>query len=129
MQKTIILDTETTGTEHLDRICQLSYIVLDSDGNIEEIHNEFCKPPVPLTFEAMAIHHITPEMLQDTIACVDTKAYKRLLELNTPNNIMVIQNAQFDLDMLLKEGMKLNMKLLDTFRVLRALSPEDSPYG
>ena len=129
MQKIIILDTETTGTAQLDRICQLSYIVLDSDGKIEEIHNEFCKPPVPLTFEAMSIHHITPEMLEDTIPCVDTIAYKRLLELNTPSNIMVIQNAEFDLDMLLKEGMSLNMKLLDTFRVLRALYPDDSPYG
>ena len=36
MQKIIILDTETTGTAQLDRICQLSYIVLDSDGKITE---------------------------------------------------------------------------------------------
>ena len=83
MQKIIILDTETTGTAQLDRICQLSYIVLDSDGKIEEIHNEFCKPPVPLTFEAMSIHHITPEMLEDTIPCVDTIACKKREHLNT----------------------------------------------
>ncbi|MDY0117861.1 MAG: 3'-5' exonuclease, partial [Sulfurimonadaceae bacterium] len=129
MQKIIILDTETTGVSELDRICQLSYIVLGSDGKIEEIHNEFCTPPLAITFEAMAIHHITPEMLEGTSTCRETKAYKRLCELNIPDNIMVIQNAEFDLDMLAKEGFVFNMQLVDTFRILRASYPHDTPHG
>lgn len=129
MQKTIILDTETTGTSELDRICQLSYLVLDEKGEIEEVHNEFCATSVPINFEAMAIHHITPEMIKDSPVCIETNAYKRLLELNTPHNIMVIQNAEFDLAMLAKEGMEFNMKLVDTFRVLRASYPLDTPHG
>ncbi|MDD3596495.1 exonuclease domain-containing protein [Sulfuricurvum sp.] len=129
MRRIIILDTETTGAGEADRICQLSYLVCDEKGEILELHNDFCMPPLPISFEAMAIHHITPEMLVGTSSCVETTAFKRLVELNTPENLMVIQNAEFDLGMLAKEGMTSQMKLIDTFRVLRALHPLDTPHG
>ena len=98
--KIIILDTETTGVAEADRICQLAYLILNEEGQVEEIHNELCTPPLAIGFESMAIHHITPEMLIGTPACVDTKAFSRLVELNTPDNLMVIQNAEFDLSCL-----------------------------
>ena len=123
--KIIILDTETTGMLEKDRICQLSYLVLNEEFEIEEVHNDLCMPPLPISFEAMAIHHITPEMLEGEPSCIQTKAYKRLLELNSPANLMVIQNAAFDLGMLSKEGFSLQMNLIDTFRVLRAYYPLD----
>lgn len=123
--KIIVLDTETTGMLEKDRICQLSYLVLNEDFEIEEVHNDLCKPPLPISYEAMAIHHITPEMLEGEPSCVQTKAYKRLLELNSPANLMVIQNAAFDLGMLSKEGFTLKMNLIDTFRILRAYYPLD----
>ena len=123
--KIIVLDTETTGMLEKDRICQLSYLVLNEDFEIEEVHNDLCMPPLPISYEAMAIHHITPEMLEGEPSCVQTKAYKRLLELNSPANLMVIQNATFDLGMLAKEGFALQMNLIDTFRILRAYYPQD----
>ena len=129
MRKTIILDTETTGTGDLDRICQLSYLVVDEAGEILELHNDLCTPPLPISFESMAIHHITPEMIVGTPSCIETTAFKRLIELNTPENLMVIQNAEFDLGMLVKEGMVFNMKLIDTFRILRASYSLDTPHG
>lgn len=129
MPKIIILDTETTGAGEADRICQLSYLVVDERGEILEVHNDLCTPPLPISFEAMSIHHITPEMIEGTPACIDTTAFKRLMDLNTPDNLMVIQNAEFDLGMLAKEGMGLEMKLIDTFRVLRAWHPLDTPHG
>lgn len=129
MRHTIILDTETTGAGEADRICQLSYLVCDEQGEILELHNDLCTPPLPISFEAMAIHHITPEMIEGALSCIETNAFKRLIELNTPDNLMVIQNAEFDLGMLAKEGMTLNMSLIDTFRVLRAWHPLDIPHG
>ena len=123
--KIIILDTETTGMMEKDRICQLSYLVLNEEFEIEEIHNDLCTPPLPISFEAMAIHHITPEMLEDAPSCVQTKAYQRLLKLNSPANILVIQNAAFDLGMLAKEGFTSQMNLIDSFRILRAYYPQD----
>lgn len=127
--KIILLDTETTGAGEADRICQLSYLVCDEKGEILELHNDLCTPPLPISFEAMAIHHITPEMIEGAPSCIETTAFKRLVELNTPENLMVIQNAEFDLGMLAKEGMNLEMKLIDTFRVLRAWHPLDTPHG
>lgn len=127
--KIIILDTETTGVAEADRICQLAYLVVNEAGQVEEIHNELCTPPLAIGFESMAIHHITPEMIAGTPVCIDTKAFSRLVELNTPDNLMVIQNAEFDLGMLIKEGFESRMRLVDTFRVLRASYPLDTPHG
>ena len=127
--KIIVLDTETTGMLEKDRICQLSYLVLNEEFEIEEIHNDLCTPPLPISFEAMAIHHITPEMLEGEPTCVQTKAYKRLCELNSIENIIVIQNATFDLGMLAKEGFSSQMNLIDTFRVLRAFYPNDGSFA
>lgn len=126
--KIIILDTETTGVLEEDRIIQLSYLVTDMQGNIEEVHNEFCQAPLAIKFDAMAIHHITPEMLEGKPLCTELQGFKRLNELNHPDNIIVIQSAEFDLDMLAKEGFNSQMRLVDTFRVHRYFYHE-APHG
>ncbi len=123
--KIIILDTETTGAGQSDRICQLSFLVCNEDLEIEAIYNDLCTPPLPISFEAMAIHHITPEMIEGKAICQESKAFKALCELNHPTNLLVIQNAAFDLGMLEKEGFHSQMQLIDTFRILRAYYPND----
>ncbi len=127
--KTIILDTETTGTDAEDRICQLAFLVLDEEGEVVEHYDELCLPPLPIKYESMAIHHITPEMVEGRPACVETEGFRRLEELNTPENILVIQNAPFDLKMLAKEGFENRMGLIDTFRIVRRFLPEQKQQG
>ncbi len=126
--KIIILDTETTGVLEEDRIIQLSYLVTDAHGKIEEVHNEFCQAPLPIKFDAMAIHHITPETLTGKPTCRELAAFARLNELNTSQNIIVIQSADFDLGMLQKEGFVSKMRLIDTFRIHRYFY-HDEPHG
>ena len=63
----VILDTETTGTQEEDRIIQLSFIITNENNEIEEISNNFCMSPVPIKYEAMAVHHITPENSWDPL--------------------------------------------------------------
>ena len=128
MSKIIILDTETTGVLEEDRIIQLSYIVTDLDGKIEEVHNEFCLAPLAIKFDSMAIHHITPEELVGKPSCQELKGFSRLNELNTPENIIIIQSADFDLGMLAKEGYNSQMRLVDSFRIHRFFYHED-PHG
>ena len=128
MAKLVILDTETTGVLEEDRIIQLSYLVTDLDGNVEEVHNEFCQAPLQSKFDAMAIHHITPEQLEGKPTCTELKGFARLHELNIPENIFIIQSADFDLGMLAKEGFESKMKLVDTFRIHRYFYHED-PHG
>ncbi|MEN4054245.1 exonuclease domain-containing protein [Sulfurimonas sp. NWX79] len=126
MAKYIILDTETTGTDESDRVIQLGYMVLG--GKEVEVHNEFCSADVPINFAAMEVHGITPEMIEGKQKCVEIPAYKRLLELNTPENYMIIHNAPFDLKMLEKEGFEVAMKVIDTLRVAKHIFEDEEAH-
>ncbi|WP_345976778.1 exonuclease domain-containing protein [Sulfurimonas sp. HSL3-7] len=126
MAKYIILDTETTGAGEKDRVIQLGYMVLDP-GKPTEIHNELCSSEVPIEIGAMEVHNITPEMIEGKPLCIEIRAYQRLIELNSPENYMIIHNAPFDIGMLEKEGFALEMKLIDTLRVAKHVFP-DSEY-
>jgi len=126
MAKYIILDTETTGAGENDRVIQLGYLVLGS--NPIEVHNELNSSDVPISFGAMEVHGIIPEMIADKPACTETSAYKRLLELNTPDNYVIIHNAPFDLKMLEKEGFKTQMKVIDTLRVAKHIMPDEEAH-
>ncbi len=125
MAKYIILDTETTGASENDRVIQLGYIVLGAKE--VEVYNELCSSEVPIGVGAMEVHNITPDMIEGKPVCTELPAFKRLLELNTPENYMIIHNAPFDIGMLEKEGFALNMKLIDTLRVAKHVFP-DSDY-
>ncbi len=123
----VILDTETTGAEEKDRICQLAFLVASPrlvGTQIEEVHEDLCKPPLPISYGAMAVHHITNEMVEKAPECPQSESFRRLEALNTPENLLVIQNAPFDLQMLEKEGFVPKMPIIDTLRCLRHLYPD-----
>ena len=126
MAKYIILDTETTGVGENDRVIQLGYIVLGV--NPIEVHNEFNSSDVPISFGAMEVHGITPDLIEGKPTCVETSAYKRLLELNTSDNYIIIHNAPFDIKMLEKEGFSTQMKVIDTLRVAKHILPDEEAH-
>ena len=126
MAKYILLDTETTGAGENDRIIQLGYLVLD--GANTEVYNEFCSSDVPISYGAMEVHGITPEMIEGKPKCTVLKAYNKLLELNTPQNYLIIHNAPFDVGMLEKEGFENKMQLIDTLRVAKHLLPDEEGH-
>jgi exodeoxyribonuclease X len=126
MAKYIILDTETTGTADKDRVIQLGYIVLGAKE--VEVHNEFNSSEIPISYGAMEVHGITQESLVGKPPCVETTAYKRLLELNNEDNYLIIHNAPFDIKMLEKEGFKTQMKVIDTLRVAKHVLPDEEAH-
>ncbi|MEA1955694.1 MAG: exonuclease domain-containing protein [Campylobacterota bacterium] len=126
MAKYIILDTETTGTNDEDKIIQLGFLVLD--GKNIEVHNEFNSSDTPIKFGAMEVHGITPEMLEEKPLCQETTAFKRLQELNTQDNYMIIHNAPFDLGMLKKEDFGIQMKVIDTLRVAKHIFEDEEAH-
>jgi len=126
MAKYIILDTETTGTAENDRVIQLGYMVLGSKEI--EVHNEFCSSDVPISFGAMEVHGITPDLIEGKLECTQTDAYKRLVELNSDENYMIIHNAPFDLGMLKKEGFNVAMKVIDTLRVSKHIFEDEDAH-
>jgi len=127
LAKFIILDTETTGAGEKDRIIQLGYLVLSS-GSATEIYNDLCSSDVPIGFGAMEVHGITPEMLENKPACVETEAFRHLNELNTSDNYMIIHNAPFDIGMLEKEGFALKMNLIDTLRCAKHIFSDEEAH-
>jgi DNA polymerase III epsilon subunit-like protein len=122
----VLLDTETTGAGENDRIIQLGFMVL-TNGDVE-VYNEFCSTEISISYEAMEVHHITPEMIKDKPACKETDAYKRLLQLNSEENYLIIHNAPFDIAMLKKEGFTCKMRLIDTLRCAKHLFADEEAH-
>lgn len=112
----IFLDTETTGTDQEDRLCQLAYRAEDADVN------EYFKPPVRIKCRAMAINHITEEMVANKPVFKGSQTRLDLIE-RLKTDIMVAHNAGFDVRMLKKEDVDCP-KTICTQKVACFLDPE-----
>jgi DNA polymerase III epsilon subunit-like protein len=111
----LFLDTETTGNEEKDRLCQLCYAYGDT------LVNELFNPPLPISVESQAVHHITPKMVKEKPSFVESSTYTKLDGLlKKDETILVAHNAKFDIGMLEKEGMTIPHYIC-TLRVARAL--------
>lgn len=126
MASFVLLDTETTGAGENDRIIQLGFLVLQ--GKSVDVYNDLCSTDVPIGYGAMEVHGITPEQIEGKPLCPDTDAFKALQMLNTPDNVMIIHNAPFDLGMLSKENFTLQMRLIDTLRCAKHLFDEEDSH-
>lgn len=109
----IFLDTETTGIEETDRLCQVCYRVND------EVKVGYFKPPVPMSVKSMSITHITNKMLADKKPFTGSVFALELQNLLS-SNILVAHNAPFDCEMLKREGVEIP-QFICTLRVARFL--------
>jgi len=116
----IILDTETTDLDELARIIQLAYKNMDSG----EVVNEFFKPPMKISFGAMAVHHVTNEMVADKPS-FNGSDEKTKLEALLKDNVLVAHNAPFDMGVLETEGVETPTHI-DTLRVARHVLESES---
>jgi len=118
MKNLIFLDTETTGTEEKDFLCQLAYKMGD------EIFCELFKPEIKISIEASSVTHISNKMVADKTSFKESPHYKKIKDLlEDKNNIMVAHNAKFDLAMIKKEDI-IPSNVICTLRVARALDKE-----
>ena len=123
--KTIYLDTEVTGLEKNDKLCQIAFLVVDEQGNFE-VYEELCNPKIPITKGASDCHGITDDMVADKETFVESSIYQVLESLNNEENCFVAHNASFDLDMLQRDGFVWRGKVLDTLKVARSLYNNDN---
>lgn len=119
-----LFDTETTGSGDSDRICQIAIGVLKKGGC--DYFIDYCKPPLPISYGAMAVHGITEEAVVDKPLFDETPSAKLLKELNTPNSVLIAHNAKFDIDMAAKEGIAWGGLVIDTYRCAKHLIESDS---
>lgn len=100
--KIIILDTETTDASNEPWMIQLWYIVCDMDLNEIKRENLFFNPWIEIGYEAMAIHHITPEILRKEIekdGRLDEDKRKLAMK-DFENSYLVAHNSPFDKNVL-----------------------------
>ncbi|MBI3305587.1 3'-5' exonuclease [Candidatus Nomurabacteria bacterium] len=119
MQKIIFFDTETTGNEQKDFLCQIAYIA----GS--ERFTGLYKPEIKIPPEASAVHHITNKMVESKKSFKDSgdqAKIKKLFENN--NSVVVAHNAPFDLHMIKKEGIE-PKKFICTLKLARYLDPDE----
>jgi len=123
MAKYILFDTETTGNREEDRIIQVGAMIVDAKGGVE-VFDELCSTVLPIKIEAMAVHGITPDLIEGKGLFTETNFYKTLHSLNNQENYLIAHNMPFDMDMMEKEGFISKMKIIDTLRVAKHLLPE-----
>ncbi len=126
MAKYVLFDTETTGNEDSDKIIQIGAMVIDGRGEAK-IYDELCGSETPIKIEAMEVHNIVPELIEGKPPFIASKFYRDLSSLNSPDNYLIAHNIKFDLGMLINEGFKNRMQLIDTLRCSKHLYP-NSPY-
>ena len=110
----LYFDTETTDANIKD-LLQLAFVT-DSDVQL----NLFFKPNQEISFSAMAVNHITPEMVEDKKPFEQTELPKENLDkeftgsslieyLNflAEKHIWVAHNVDFDKEVLERKGIKL----------------------
>ena len=115
----IFLDTETTGTDEDDRLCQIAF---KTESGL--IVNELFNPGKPISIEAMCVHHITNEMVNDKPPFKHSNTWRTLTDLFADtSNIMVAHNAMFDVAMLRKEDIH-PQKTICTYKMARFLDKE-----
>ncbi len=119
MKNIIFFDTETTGVNSTDFLCQFAY----------KLENEkFCKlykPEIKIPTEASAIHHITNKMVEDKTSFRESDDFEKIKNLfEDENSIVVAHNAKFDLAIIEKEGI-FPKNHICTLRVARALDKEN----
>ncbi len=123
--RTIFFDTETTGNEPKDYLCQIAW----KEAGNNEMRAGLFKPPFPIPAESSAIHHISNKMVADRPAFKDSPEWKEVKELfESDDTIVVAHNAKFDLGMLAKEDI-IPKKFICTLRVARAMDPDSKLSG
>lgn len=111
----LFLDTETTGLEIEDRLCQVCIKLGDRDS----ITDNF-KPPVPIKVGAMAVSHITNKMVENCPEFEGSEMKYMLTKFSEEGYTLVAHNAPFDLAMLAKEGIVFK-KYIDTKKMSHAV--------
>lgn len=111
----LFLDTETTDLNDDARLVQLAY----KNAATSETVNEYFNPTVPISYGAMAVHHVTNEMVADKPVFSTSPFFAHLVEA-LEDGVVVAHNAPFDIKILKNEGVDVT-SYIDTVRVARHL--------
>lgn len=96
MKTIAVIDTETTGFDPTcNSIVELAVVLLTEDGTILKSFSSLVKPAHPISYEAMAVHHLTESMVADAPSLTEVLLLASTLVDQDPN-YFVAHYAQFD---------------------------------
>ena len=128
-QELFFFDTETTSADTTKaRVLQFALITkFLSDTSDDKWHNceWLVKPSGVIEIGAMATHHITEKMVQNSPGFKDSEGYevlKRRLELG---HILVAHNAPYDVAVLANDGVVIE-NYIDTLKVAKHVLDDSS---
>lgn len=122
-QKFVCIDCETTGLDtEQDRIIEVAVICFDLQQIYTEVES-LIDPECPISEASIAIHHISPEMVQGQPKIADLlPAVLKIID----DHIIVGHGVKFDIDMVSKACERShipckisNNRVLDTLRLAR----------
>ncbi len=127
----IVLDTETTGLDYTrERLVEFAAVRLEN-GKIKDEYQTLINPEQHIRKSSMAIHGITPDMVED--APTEAEAMPKILEFIGDYPI-VAHNAIFDYSFLNEAkirttGEKLDNPRIDSQTMFREIAPELESHG
>lgn len=124
----LVIDTETTGTDPAkDQVVELGFAVTDL-GAIGSMQSDayLCKPTVPISPEASAVHHLIDDDLEYEEPLEATLSFLREMPRWTEAVAYVAHNAPFDRSFL---PMLDDKPWLDTYRMAQRYLPELSKHS
>lgn len=123
--KGIIIDTETASLK--GGVVELASIEVDSVGKVVQntLQCDLVNPQCKISFEAMAIHNITQDMV-DNADTIEELYEKHQLD---GEGYIIAHNAKFDIKMLPESFVKPNQKVLCTLELARELYPKGDGVG
>lgn len=128
-EKLIFIDTETTGVDEKARLIQCCYSAPE-EGCEPSFNTELFKNPddVPIDYGAMAVSHITPEMVADKPYFFGSP-YETELSRLLQERIMVAHNATFDKRIIEKDGVMVKYSPICTKTLAQHLLPEQEKHN
>ena len=84
----MFLDTETTGKGSADRLCQIAFKI-KGGYTVNELFN----PGMPISIDAMTVHHITNEMVLDKPAFRNSDTWSKLRDLVNSDGYVIVSQS------------------------------------
>ncbi len=121
------VDIEATGVDlENDRIIQLAFIRQDKTDITAS--SDLCFTDLKMSYAAMGVHHITPEMIKDEFWPYETDTFMALEKENDESNYFITHGNELDLAMLANEELEIKMKCIDTDKCSRHLLKDAENY-
>lgn len=140
-----VLDTETADFD--GGVCEVAGVHLAQDQQgyweIDNWHHSLSNPGRPISIEAMAVHHITDEMVEDA-SPIENVLYGRDIYDRREGRVPAAHNAEFDQGVMpqdwrarnligsqqyLVDGTQPQLDWIDTFRCAMHIFPDSPRYS